>query len=71
MIATVREENISSWKVVEKAGFALVERKLYQDINDDKEEMYRFYEMKDLTPEKAAVPCEADRDNVADIAQIW
>lgn len=47
LIATVREENISSWKVIEKAGFALVDRKLYQDINDEKEEMYRFYELGD------------------------
>lgn len=47
LIATVREENISSWKVIEKAGFALVDRKLYQDINDEKEDMYRFYELGD------------------------
>ena len=28
MIATVREENISSWKVIEKAGFVLNEKKM-------------------------------------------
>lgn len=49
LIATVREENISSWRIVEKAGFEFVEKKLYKDINDDKEEMYRFYEIKNLT----------------------
>lgn len=45
MIATVRAENISSWKVVEKAGFALTEKKMYKDLNDAEEEMYHFYEV--------------------------
>ncbi len=45
LIATVREENISSWKVVEKAGFELLEKKMYQDLNDEKAEMYRFYQI--------------------------
>lgn len=45
MIATVRDENVPSWKVVEKAGFTLIEKRMYKDINDDKEELYRFYEM--------------------------
>ena len=45
MIATVRDENISSWKVVEKANFILTVKKRYKDINDDKEELYRFYEI--------------------------
>lgn len=45
MIATVRAENIFSWKVVEKAGFKLVEKRMYQDLNDEKEELYHFYEM--------------------------
>ncbi|MCH5190759.1 MAG: GNAT family N-acetyltransferase [Oscillospiraceae bacterium] len=45
IIATIREGNISSWKVVENAGFNLTERKMYKDINDDREEMYRFYVM--------------------------
>ena len=46
MIATVREKNISSLKVVEKAEFVLTEKKMYKDINDSKEEMYYFYELK-------------------------
>lgn len=46
LIATVREENISSWKVLEKAGFELLEKKVYQDINDKKSEMYHFYDFK-------------------------
>lgn len=45
MIATVRDENVPSWKVVEKAGFILIEKRMYKDINDDKEELYRFYEI--------------------------
>ena len=43
IIATIREANISSWKVVEKSEFKLMERKMYKDLNDDFEEMYRFY----------------------------
>lgn len=46
MIATVREKNVSSLKVVEKAEFVLTEKKMYKDINDSKEEMYYFYELK-------------------------
>lgn len=45
MIATVRSENVSSWKVVEKAGFLLTEKRMYKDLNDEKEELYHFYEM--------------------------
>lgn len=43
IIATVREENISSRRVIEKSGFRLGERKLYKDLNDEFEEMYCFY----------------------------
>lgn len=42
MIATIRNENVSSWKVAEKAGFVLVETKMYQDFNDDREKFYHF-----------------------------
>ena len=43
MIATIREDNISSWKVIEKAGFVLADKQMYKDMNDINEEMYRFY----------------------------
>ena len=46
LIATIREENIPSWSVIEKAGFRLLERKMYQDLNDECEKMYRFYSLK-------------------------
>ncbi len=46
IIATIREENIPSWKAIEKSGFSLLERKMYQDLNDEVEEMYRFYLVK-------------------------
>ena len=46
LIATIREENIPSWKVIEKAGFRLLERKMYRDLNDEREKMYRFYSLK-------------------------
>ena len=45
VIATVRDENVSSWKAVEKAGFRLTEKRMYKDLNDDKEELYHFYEI--------------------------
>lgn len=44
LIATVREENIASWKVMEKSGYTLIEKKMYKDLYDEKEERYRFYE---------------------------
>lgn len=43
IIATVREENVSSWKVIEKSGFTLIEKRMYKDLNDEFEELYRFY----------------------------
>lgn len=43
IIATIREKNIASWNVVEKLDFQFVEKKMYQDLNDATEEMYRFY----------------------------
>ena len=46
IIATVRNENIPSWKVIKKAGYLLNTKRMYKDLNDDKEELYRFYEMK-------------------------
>lgn len=45
MIATIRAENVSSWKVIEKADFLLTEKKMYKDLNDSEEEMYHFYEI--------------------------
>ncbi len=45
MIATIRAENISSWKVIEKAGFILTEKRMYRDVNDDSEVMYHFYKI--------------------------
>ena len=45
IIATIREDNLPSWKAIEKAGFSLTERKMYKDINDANEELYRFYSM--------------------------
>ena len=46
LIATIKEDNISSWKVAQKVGFELETSKRYQDINDEKEELYRFYVLK-------------------------
>ena len=46
IIATVRNENVPSWKVIEKAGYILNTQRMYKDLNDAKEELYRFYEIK-------------------------
>ena len=45
IIATIREDNLPSWKAIEGAGFSLTEKKMYKDINDTNEELYRFYSM--------------------------
>lgn len=45
MIASVRNENVPSWKVIEKAGFVLNEKRMYKDLNDEEEKLYRFYEI--------------------------
>ena len=44
LIATIKDTNKPSWKVAEKVGFTLSEKKMYKDINDEKPELYRFYE---------------------------
>lgn len=46
LIATIKEENAGSCKVVEKVGFEIVENKMYKDTNDEKEIMYNFYLIK-------------------------
>ena len=43
IIATILDANTSSWKVAEKSGFKLIEKKMYKDIDYEKEELYRFY----------------------------
>ena len=43
IIATILDANTPSWKVAEKSGFKLIEKKMYKDIDDEKEELYRFY----------------------------
>ncbi len=45
IIATILDSNIPSWKTAEKSGFELIETKMYKDIDDEKEELYRFYVM--------------------------
>lgn len=44
LIATIRETNIASWKCIQKAGYDMIERKVYKDINDEKAQIYYFYE---------------------------
>ena len=42
----MRNENVPSWKAIEKAGYILNEKRMYKDLNDNKKELYRFYEIK-------------------------
>ena len=39
-----RDDNINSWKLLEKTDFYLCEKKMWKDYDDSKECMYRFYE---------------------------
>ncbi len=43
IIATIKDSNTPSWKTAEKCGFELTETRMYKDIDDKKEELYRFY----------------------------
>ncbi len=45
IIATIKDINIPSWKTAEKCGFELAETKMYKDIDDEREELYRFYKI--------------------------
>lgn len=45
LIATVRNDNIPSWKVIEKAGFKLIEKRMYKDLHDNEKKLYYFYEI--------------------------
>ena len=45
IIAVIKDNNIQSWKTAENTGFKLLETRMYKDIGDKKEEMYRFYAM--------------------------
>lgn len=45
LIATARVKNIASCKSLVKTGFSVVETKVYQDLYDEREEMYNIYEL--------------------------
>ena len=45
LIATIREENIPSWHMLEKTEFVYQNSRMYQDIDDDAPVLYRFYRM--------------------------
>ena len=45
MIATPNVENKASCMTLEKAGFRLIETKMYRELYDEKEEMRNFYEI--------------------------
>ena len=46
IIATILADNISSCKTAEKAGFKLLEKRMYKDIYDTEEKKYCFYSAK-------------------------
>ena len=43
IIASIKDDNIPSLKTAESAGFKLLETRMYKDIYDEEEELYRFY----------------------------
>lgn len=45
LIATIKDKNTAAVKVAEAAGFKLKETKMYKDITDENEQLYRFYEV--------------------------
>ena len=45
LIATPRVDNPASCKTLEKAGFTLMETKIYQDMYDEQAELRNFYEL--------------------------
>ena len=46
ILATILDENEASHKTAEKAGFTLNDRRMYKDIYDSEERLYRFYSAK-------------------------
>lgn len=46
LIATPTASNKASCRTLEKAGFVLVDTRMYQDMFDDKAELRNFYELK-------------------------
>jgi len=43
ILATILDSNIASYKTAEKGGFRLSEIKMYKDMDDEEEKLYRFY----------------------------
>jgi len=46
LVVHIRNANIASCRTAEKAGFTLVDTRMYQDYGDKAEKLYNFYEMR-------------------------
>ena len=46
LIATILDDNVASWKTIERSGFMLSDKGLYKDKYDAVERLYRFYTVK-------------------------
>ena len=46
IIAVISDENIASRKTAERSGFILTDTRMYRDIYDTEERLYRFYSAK-------------------------
>ena len=46
IIATISDDNTASCKTAEKSGFQLLDTRMYKDIYDTEERLYRFYAAK-------------------------
>ena len=70
IIATVRNENVPSWKVIEKAGYILNTQRMYKDLNDAEEELYRFYEIKQDIKRNHA-ECVSNSNEITTQMAMW
>jgi hypothetical protein len=46
ILSTISDANVPSWKTAEKAGFVLEDTRMYKDIYESEEQLYRFYAIK-------------------------
>ena len=53
IIATISDDNTASCKTAEKVGFQLLDARMYKDIYDTEERLYRFYVAKRTVSDSA------------------
>jgi len=56
LIATARVNNIASCRTLEKAGFSIIETKMYQDLYDESKNMSNIYELVEDAKKQTNLP---------------